>query len=228
MRGGLSPFSGSGLVRGGLTAPRPGVDAFRARPDTYAPGTGSPGRPRWRPRDGHDSGTRPRWATPYYTGLYVPTYAYGAYAVTNGATITSAVAEEAATPSAPTGFLRLVVTPRRADVIVDGIYEGTADDFGGTGERALPSGVHRVRLETDGYEPVEFDVRIPDHDTITLRRDLYPRSELPPPVAAPKPLAVPATPKTIYVIPRCYLGDTPPRADELPTGCSMANLRTLP
>ena len=113
-------------------------------------------------------------------------------------------------------------------MIVDGIYEGTVDDFGGTGERALPSGVHRVRLETEGYEPVEFDVRVPDNDTITLRRDLYPRSAAPPPPFAAAPIAAPAQPpKAIYVIPRCYLGDSRPRQEQLPAGCNIADLRTL-
>jgi hypothetical protein len=112
-------------------------------------------------------------------------------------------------------------------VIVDGIYEGTVDDFGGTGERALPSGVHHVRLETDGYEPVEFDVRIPDNDTITLRREMYPRTPAPAPPAAAAPVAPGRVPKVIYAIPRCYLGDTPPRADQLPAGCNIADLRTL-
>ena len=119
------------------------------------------------------------------------------------------------------------MTPRDAAVIVDGLYEGIVDNFGGTGERALPSGPHHVRLEAEGYEPVAFDVRIPDNDTITLRRDLDPRSAPPPPVAVPSPTPA-QPPTTIYVIPRCYLGDTRPRQEQLPVGCSVADLRVLP
>ena len=158
---------------------------------------------------------------PVVRGLYyAPIYSDGLYG--------AIAAAPAKAPSAPQGFLRLFVTPRRADVIVDGIYEGTVDDFGGTGEHALPSGVHRVRLETEGYEAVEFDVRIPDNDTITLRRDLYPRSPAPaPPVAAAPSVAPERVPKVIYAIPRCYLGDTRPRQDQLPAGCNIADLRTL-
>jgi hypothetical protein len=83
-----------------------------------------------------------------------------------------------------------------------------------------------VRIQADGFESVEFDVRVPANDTITLRRDLDPRRELPPYVPPPA-AAAPVTPKTIYAIPRCYLGDSRPRQDQLPAGCSLANLRTL-
>jgi len=126
----------------------------------------------------------------------------------------------------PEGFLRLLVTPRNAGVYVDGVYEGTVDDFGGTSERALRAGLHGVRVSADGFEPVEFDVRVPVNDTITLRRDLDPRRALPP---SPPPAAAapPAKPKTIYVIPRCYLGDSRPQPNQLPAGCSLADLRTL-
>ena len=227
---GRSPFSGGGLVPGGLNSPRPGVDAFRAHADTYALGdrrtrpgwNGRPGRPRG---GGHGGSGDRATHDPVGRGVYsASVYSSGWH----GASIAAAPVE-APRPSAPSGFLRLFVTPRRADVIVDGIYEGTADDFGGTGERTLASGVHRVRLETEGYEPVEFDVRIPDNDTITLRRDLYPRSPPPvPPAAAAPPTTAPGrVPRVIYAIPRCYLGDTPPRQEQLPAGCNIADLRTL-
>ena len=67
---------------------------------------------------------------------------------------------------------------------VDGVYEGTVDDFGGTSERAMRAGPHGVRVEADGFEPVEFDVRVPVNDTITLRRDLDPRRAPPRPCRA--------------------------------------------
>jgi hypothetical protein len=38
----------------------------------------------------------------------------------------------------------------------------------------------------------------------------------------------PATPKTFYVIPRCYAGDVRPRADQLPAGCQISRLREVP
>jgi hypothetical protein len=132
----------------------------------------------------------------------------------------------------PEGFLRLLVTPREADVIVDGVVVGTVDDFGGRREQALPAGPHRIRIEAPGYDPVEFDVRVPAGDTISLRRELSrlpapPRSTEPAtPGSAPNP--APAGRKTFYAIPNCYLGDSIPRADSLPPGCSLKDMRVLP
>jgi hypothetical protein len=62
---------------------------------------------------------------------------------------------------------------------------------------------------------------MPD-ETITIRRDLR-RSQ--PLQAAVVPRA---TPKTFYVIPGCYAGDTRPRADQLPARCKLAGLRIIP
>lgn len=52
----------------------------------------------------------------------------------------------------------------------------------------------------------------------------------PPPAAppAPPPALMPGTPKTFYVIPRCYAGDKPPDPDALPPGCDIAALRVIP
>jgi hypothetical protein len=220
---------------------RPGVDAFRAGPHTYAPrysASDTDGRGHWRNRRRDNDGPRTgggrhrgnRGGTVVYPplgGVYVGASPYYYWP--------SAVAPVAqppvtAPPEDAEGFLRLLVSPRNAAVFVDGVYEGTVDDFGGTGERALPAGVHAVRLEAEGFEPVEFDVRVPARDTITLRRELEPR-RLPPAAAAPPPAAgpqaAPAKPKTIYVIPRCYLGDSRPQPNQLPAGCSLADLRTL-
>ncbi len=113
-------------------------------------------------------------------------------------------------------------------MFINGAYAGTVDDFGGTGERALPAGLHGVRVEADGFEPVEFDVRVPVNDTMTFRRDLEPRRlPAPPPLPPPQAAAPPSAPKPIYVIPRCYLGDSRPQQNQLPPGCSLADLRTL-
>jgi hypothetical protein len=59
----------------------------------------------------------------------------------------------------------------------------------------------------------------------------------PPPAAVPVapaatlPAAIPPAPpghkRTLYVIPGCYAGDKLPRADQLPAGCSLRNVRTI-
>jgi hypothetical protein len=38
---------------------------------------------------------------------------------------------------------------------------------------------------------------------------------------------MPGVRKTLYVIPRCYAGDTPPRPEQLPPGCRLDNLRRV-
>lgn len=49
--------------------------------------------------------------------------------------------------------------------------------------------------------------------------------------AAAQPPATPAprvvAPKTLYVIPRCYAGDKPPAAHELPAGCDIRDMRII-
>ena len=45
---------------------------------------------------------------------------------------------------------------------------------------------------------------------------------------APEATIVPALPKTLYVIPRCYAGDKKPDADQLRPGCALADLRVIP
>jgi hypothetical protein len=233
--------------------PRPGRDAFRAGPQTYAPrfSPDAPGHDGRRGRDGRRDGRHDNarghdgrdgrqdgrrrhgrsnalvyptlgavyyGASPYYPAVY-PTYPVAAPVPQVSA---PTVRDE------PEGFLRLLITPRDAGVFIDGTYAGTVDDFGGTGERALPAGLHSVRIEADAFEAVEFDVRVPANDTMTLRRDLEPRrSSPPPPLPPPQAAAPPSAPKTIYVIPRCYLGDSRPQQSQLPAGCSLADLRTL-
>jgi hypothetical protein len=138
-----------------------------------------------------------------------------------------------AQPEIPEGFLRLLVTPRYADVFVDGVAAGTVDDFGGTREQALPAGPHHIRIEAPGYEPVEFDVRVPAGDTISLRRELIPLPAPPratPPATPERGASATAPPvrKTFYAIPRCYLGNTMPTAEALPAGCNLKDVRVLP
>jgi hypothetical protein len=130
--------------------------------------------------------------------------------------------------AAPEGFLRLRVSPRSASVFVDGGYAGTVDDFGGVSERMLPAGTHRVELRAPGFEPVDFDARVPANDTLILRRDMRPLDD---PLASRVPEAAPVPPpahKTMYIVPGCYAGDAPPQANQLPARCNLADLRVIP
>ena len=73
------------------------------------------------------------------------------------------------------GELRLQVSPKSAQVFVDGGYAGTVDDYDGTFQSLkLESGSYSIRLQAPGYQTIEFDVRITPTQKITYREDLRP------------------------------------------------------
>lgn len=180
----------------------PSDDLFLAGPRTYAPRFDR--RTNRRDRSRRGSG---------YSGLALPPFGYS-WAVP--------AADESApqTVQAPEGRLLLRVAPRSAQILVDGFYVGVVDDFAERG-LWLPEGSHRIELNAGGYESNTFDVRIVAGETISYRRELRPTPESP-----TRQASAPAKP--FYVIPRCYAGDSVPRADQLPAGCSTSDLRTVP
>jgi hypothetical protein len=158
------------------------------------------------PRYGRFSGRAPWWSTYYGAGGYYAPY-------------------ETATPveevDPPQGRLALTVTPSSTQIFADGFFMGTVADFQDRG-LWLPVGPRRIELRAEGYDTVTFDVRINEDRPVEYQRNLTgvsPRSEAP---------RVAAVPKTFYVIPGCYAGDTPPRMNRLPSGCSTNNVRTVP
>jgi hypothetical protein len=75
----------------------------------------------------------------------------------------------------PTGELRLDVSPKHAEVYVDGYFAGIVDDFDGIFQALrLEEGPYRIEIVAPGYEPIEFDVRIQPGRKITYRQDLLP------------------------------------------------------
>jgi hypothetical protein len=71
------------------------------------------------------------------------------------------------------GELRLDVSPRHAQVFVDGYYAGTVDDFDGAFQALkLESGAYRIEISAPGYETLAFDVRINPGQDIRYRGDL--------------------------------------------------------
>ena len=71
------------------------------------------------------------------------------------------------------GALKLKVTPRQAEVFVDGYYAGSVDDYDGLFQRLrLESGPHRIEVRLDGYEPLSFEVRVLPNRTITYRGEM--------------------------------------------------------
>ena len=71
------------------------------------------------------------------------------------------------------GSLRVKVKPRQAEVYVDGYFAGAVDDYDGTFQRLrLDAGPHRIEVRLDGYEPLEFDVRILPGRTVTYKGEM--------------------------------------------------------
>ena len=71
------------------------------------------------------------------------------------------------------GEVRLAVSPRSADVYVDGYYAGRVDDFDGIFQALkLESGAHHIQIVAPGYPPLDFDVRLNPGQKITYRGDL--------------------------------------------------------
>lgn len=71
------------------------------------------------------------------------------------------------------GELRLEVSPRHAQVFVDGYYAGTVDDYDGAFQALkLQAGAYSIRVSAPGYEDLMFDVRISPGQKINYRGDL--------------------------------------------------------
>jgi hypothetical protein len=139
------------------------------------------------------------------------------------------------------GRLQLEVTPRDAQIFVDGEFVGTWSDLGGAIE--LEPGTHRVELRAPKFETLTFDTRITSGLTITYRGALIAvqereprvrRAPSDPPAASapsaprsPAPSGTSAPPSsTFYLIPGCYLGNVPPEKVKLPDGCDHSRLIT--
>jgi hypothetical protein len=73
------------------------------------------------------------------------------------------------------GALKIKVTPRDAEVYVDGYFAGQVDDFDGFWQSLkLDSGGYRIEIRKPGFETLQFDVHVQPDRTITYRGDLRP------------------------------------------------------
>ena len=74
-----------------------------------------------------------------------------------------------------TGFLRLKVRPRDAEVYVNGYFVGIVNDFDGIFQRLrLEEGTHTVELRHPGYQPLPLDVLIVPGEKVTFEGDMLP------------------------------------------------------
>jgi hypothetical protein len=155
--------------------------------------------------------TNPFKAFPYGGGAYFgPVYDGYPESVTPGRVM----------PPPAIGMLRFDVTPQSAQVFVDSFYAGTIADIEAQRVLTLPAGPHRIELRAAGYQPVTFDVRIDPTDTVVYRAALERER---PAATAPRPTG----PTRMYVIPGCYAGNMAPRADRLPSGCDVKQVRVI-
>ena len=70
----------------------------------------------------------------------------------------------------PTGEVKTEVTPKQAEVYVDGYYAGVADDFDGAFQRLRTSpGGHAVTLHLEGYRTVTKNLYVRPDSTLKLK-----------------------------------------------------------
>jgi hypothetical protein len=72
--------------------------------------------------------------------------------------------------------VRLDVQPAFAQIVVDGEYVGTVEDFRSLAGLEIAAGLHRVEFRAPGYDPLVVDVRIAAGRVITYRGALKPSS----------------------------------------------------
>ena len=76
-------------------------------------------------------------------------------------------------PTGEPGVLHLNIKPRDAEVYIDGVRVGNADQFEGLFHKLrLEAGVHRVELRAPGHEPIAVIVRIEAGQSMTYRGTL--------------------------------------------------------
>lgn len=76
------------------------------------------------------------------------------------------------------GRLRLQVSPRDAEVFIDGYYAGQVDDFDGRLQGlSLESGGYGVEIRKVGWETLTFDVRVTPGRTTSYKGELIPQKQ---------------------------------------------------
>jgi len=73
------------------------------------------------------------------------------------------------------GSIKLKVKPKDAEVYVDGTYYGRVDHYDGAFQHLdLRAGTHRVEIRANGYQPIEFQVRVLPGRSITYNGEMKP------------------------------------------------------
>ena len=102
--------------------------------------------------------------------------------------------------------VRLQVTPRDAEVYVDGYLAGTVDNFDGFFQRLrVAPGDHEIVLHFEGYRSVRQNLHLVPGGTFKVRYDMVPLG----PGESAEPRPVPATSATPGVSPPVFGGRVP-------------------
>ena len=183
---GLAPRSRNPNAGHATTDPRAASRTWWGRPDGQTSAAGGPPRPGARPRrssDRHRAGGR--YYSPYYNGFGYP-YGYGyGYPYYGGGYYGYYGGSYAYT-----GSVRLKVKPRHAEVLVDGYYVGTVDNFDGTFQSLkLEPGAASIEVRAEGFDDLRLDVMILAGRKITYEENMRARDpgQAPPPSAARRP-----------------------------------------
>jgi len=172
---------------------------------------------------GYGLGFRQRVGSTAFVGMPIVVYAIPQYVTPLAVAAPVLSASQQIETQAITGSLLLQVQPPNAQLFVDGYYVGMPEDFDGVrGDLQLEPGPHKIEFIAPGYENVTFNVRIAANQTVRYENAMKPAA------AAPlTPLAAPIVPKTIYLVPGCYLGDVPPKDAHLPATCDVTRAVTF-
>jgi hypothetical protein len=98
--------------------------------------------------------------------------------------------------------VRVLATPREAEVYVDGYLVGTVDDFDGWSQRLrLQPGEHEIELFLDGYRSVKQRMLFRPSETYKIRVTLEKLGSGEPPATRPIPLPGTEAPPRDYAAP---------------------------
>jgi hypothetical protein len=75
----------------------------------------------------------------------------------------------------PAAELRIQVSPREAEVYVDGYLMGRVDSFDGIFQRLrVPPGEHEVTIYREGYRPIRYPMLFRPFETYTIKEPMQP------------------------------------------------------
>ena len=112
--------------------------------------------------------------TPWYDPWYDPYFMFGGYGSSSsygqmmyGYSGGSSRNEE---PRNETGSIRLRVNPDKAKVFIDGVLQGTVDDFNGLNSHLdVAGGTHQLEVRADGYVTLKDEIVVEPGKTQTYR-----------------------------------------------------------